>query len=113
MCRRRHSVWLSGQVSYSEGFRRMFRRSFEGGIRQGFGTAPKVLSVGCFGNTSHSPKGSERLFRGGTFRRGFRRGLPGGFRGGRLWSLDSKWAAEIHRLDWTDRNARDNEGRWI
>src|SRR5438105_10803935 len=78
MCRRRLSVWLSGQVSYSEGFRRMFRQSFKGGIRQGFGTAPKGLSVGCFGNTCHSPKGSERLFQGGTSRRGFRRGLPGG-----------------------------------
>ena len=80
-----------------------------GRLRRGFGTrgtlrrAPKG---GCFGVAR--PKGvferiSERVFER----------FSGGFRGGRLWSLDSQWAAEIHQLDQTDRNARDDEGRWI
>ncbi len=91
----------------------------EGGLRRGFREG--VFERGCEGVFRRGfreglpdrlPKGFRKGFRGG-FRRRLRRGLPEGFRGGRLWSLDSKWAAEIHRLDRTDRNARDDEGRWI
>ena len=67
---------------------------------------PKGFSKGSSGRVS-SKGVPERVFER------LRRGLPEGFRGGRLWSLDSKWAVEIHRLDRTDRNARDDEGRWI
>src|SRR5438105_470099 len=102
----RGGEFFRGHASVSDGLRKVFGAGlFEKGFpeRTSKGWPSGLTFEGASGRV-----GSEGVFEGG-----LEGGLPEGFHGGRLWSLDSKWAAEIHRLDRTDRNAQDDEGRGI
>ncbi len=86
--------WLSGHVACSEGWS---EGGFEKGLSACFGKAPKEVSRSGFGNTWHSPKGSEGGLPGWHVPKGFSKGV---FRDGfRRWIRDRRLG--FHRLDRT------------
>src|SRR5438105_531552 len=86
--------WLSGHVACSEGwFKGGFRKRSFGGLREG----SERVSRSGFGNTWHSPKGSEGGLPGWHVPKGFFEGV---FRDGfRRWIRDRRLG--FHRLDRT------------